>query len=58
MRARARAYALIGEKDKAFDNLNKAVDHGYSSKEEFENEKDLATLKSDVRWNALMEKMK
>lgn len=55
---RARAYALIHEKDKAFENVYKAVELGQTSKEEFESDEDLANLKTDARWKALMEKLK
>ncbi len=55
---RARAYALVDEKDKAFDNLRKALDQGYTSKQDFENEKGFATLRSDARWRELVEKLR
>lgn len=55
---RARRYALIGEKDKAFYNLDKAVQLGQTSKQEFENDEELKALKPDERWKMLTEKLK
>lgn len=55
---RARAFALIGEKDYAFENLNKSLEQGFSSRKELENDADLRSLMLDVRWKALMEKLR
>ena len=55
---RARAYALINEKDKAFQNIDKAIELGQTSKKEFETDADLANLRTDTRWKTLMEKLK
>jgi tetratricopeptide (TPR) repeat protein len=55
---RACAYALIGNKDKSFELLNIAIEKGYDSKTDFENDADLASLKSDARWKQLVEKLK
>jgi hypothetical protein len=52
---RACALARAGEKDKAFEALNKAVDHGgLTSKKDYENNGDLQSLRSDARWKALL----
>jgi len=51
------AYALTQNKDKAFDALNKAADLGYNSKQNFEGDTDLASLKSDERWKSLSQKL-
>jgi len=55
---RACSYALTGDKTKAFQLLNRAVDNGYNSKAGFENDANLQSLKSDERWKALLEKLK
>jgi Tol biopolymer transport system component len=51
------AYAKMGEIDKAFVALNKAVDFGIGVRKEYEDNADLAILKKDPRWKGLMEKM-
>ncbi len=51
-------YAKLGNKDKAFDNLNKAIDIGFNSKQQFENDADLESLKKDSRFVVLREKLK
>jgi tetratricopeptide (TPR) repeat protein len=51
------AYAKSSNKDKAFASLNKAFDNGFSSKNDFENDTDLASLKTDNRWVTLMQKL-
>jgi tetratricopeptide (TPR) repeat protein len=50
-------YARIGEKDNAFNTLNKAIDAGYRSRQQFEIDTDLESLRSDARYKALMEKL-
>jgi len=51
-------WALGGNKDKAFEALSKAAELGYNKKSDFENDGDLASLKSDARWRVLMENLK
>lgn len=51
---RARRFALIGEKDKALEHVNKAIASGLTARQEFENDPDLASLKSDHRFQALL----
>lgn len=56
-----RACTLVrkGEKDRAFIALNKAVEHGgYNVRKYYENDPDLASLKSDPRWGGLMKRLK
>jgi hypothetical protein len=55
---RASAYAIAGEKDRAFQNLTKAAGYEYISKQEIENDQDLSTLRSDPRWKKFVEKLK
>jgi len=55
---RACAYALIGNKDKAFALLNSAIEKGFNTKTEYEVDGDLTTLRHDVRWNELLKKLK
>ena len=52
------AYSLSGNKNKAFENLDKAIENGFNSKQQFETDTDLATLKSDSRWQKLLMKVK
>ena len=54
---RACGYALIDKKDQAFALLNTAVEKGFNSKDQYENDADLASLKTDMRWAALMQKL-
>jgi tetratricopeptide (TPR) repeat protein len=51
-------YSKLNEKDKAFDALNKAAENGFYSKQQYENDPDIESLKSDVRWKVLLEKLK
>jgi Tol biopolymer transport system component len=55
---RARTYALVGEKDKTIELLQKAIDLGYTSREDIENDKSFALLKSDARWKKLLSELK
>jgi hypothetical protein len=56
---RASTLARMGEKNKAFEALNKAVEYGgYSVKKDYENDANLESLKSDRRWQALVKKLK
>ncbi|HMJ70267.1 MAG TPA: tetratricopeptide repeat protein [Cyclobacteriaceae bacterium] len=55
---RACGYAHLGETVRVFDNLNKAADLGYNSREQYENDQDLAAIKSDKRFRTLMGKLK
>lgn len=50
-------YAKVDDREKSFANLFKAVEYGIASKSTFENDADLAPLKSDNRWKLLMEKL-
>ncbi len=52
------AYALVGETQAAFRCLNRAVDFGYETKKDYENDTDLESLKSDTQWKTLLEKLK
>lgn len=51
-------YALVGDKDKAFSNLNKAIENGFAYKRQFENDADLVSIRSDERWAALSGSLK
>lgn len=51
-------YAIINETDKAFAALEKSVQMGYNSKQQFENDPDLNSLRSDKRYLDLMGKLK
>ena len=49
---------LRGQKDEAFRSLETAVSKGFVDVKNFENDKDLLTLRDDDRFAALLEKMK
>ena len=56
---RARTLARMGEKDRAFEALDKAIRHaGITSRSVYETNADLESIKSDVRWKLLMQKLK
>jgi hypothetical protein len=56
---RATVLARMGEKNKAFEALNKAVEHGgYSVRKDYENDTNLKSLRADPRWQALLKKLK
>ncbi|MGZ8541075.1 MAG: TPR end-of-group domain-containing protein, partial [Chitinophagaceae bacterium] len=55
---RACGYSQLGQKDKAFEALDKAVNLGYNERKNYETDPDLVPLKSDARWNGLMDKLK
>lgn len=54
---RARKYTAMSETDKAFEHLNQAIALGLNSKNEFEGDPDLESLKSDSRWEVLLQKL-
>ena len=51
-------YAKLNEKEKAFDNLNKAIDKGFNSKQQYESDTDLESLKGDARFAELVKRLK
>jgi len=51
-------YALLGDTDLAFKWLNKAIRLGNENKPFFENDTNLVSLRSDDRWQELLDKMK
>lgn len=55
---RAQAYARVGEKDRALDNLQKAIDQGFTSRQDIENEKSFMMLRSEARWERLVGRLK
>lgn len=48
-------YNLACIYSKSFENLNKALSHGFNSRKDLEHDPDLAQLKSDSRWKLLIE---
>lgn len=54
---RACRLAKIGETDRAFYALNKAVDYGLKNKDMYEGHEDLQALKNDKRWGTLVKRM-
>jgi tetratricopeptide (TPR) repeat protein len=52
------AYAKSNVNDQAFVALGKAIEYGFRSRQRFENDPDLASLKPDKRFNELMDRIK
>ncbi|RFP66797.1 hypothetical protein D0N36_01550 [Hymenobacter lapidiphilus] len=48
------SWALAGDNNKAFQNLDKAISAGWRNSEKLQYDKDLQTLRSDQRWPALV----
>ncbi len=51
------AHALNKNTNDAFASLDKAIDLGYNARQQFESDTDLESLKSDNRWQPLIEKL-
>jgi serine/threonine protein kinase/tetratricopeptide (TPR) repeat protein len=51
------AYAVLGETDKSIDCLEKALGQGFGHKESIENDPDFASLRSNPRFQALMQRL-
>jgi hypothetical protein len=51
------AYALVGEREKAIDAAVKAFDAGLKTKYYFESDEDLASVREDPRFQALLAKL-
>jgi Flp pilus assembly protein TadD len=51
------AYALSGRKDDAFARLTEVASTGWLTREQLESDADLANLKSDARFGALLSKL-
>ncbi len=48
------SWALAGDRDKAFESLNKAAELGYADAEAARNDKDFESLHGDPRWTAAL----
>ncbi len=48
------SYALTGHREEAFQSLRKAIQLGYKNLKHLRNDRDLAVLKSDSRYQALV----
>jgi hypothetical protein len=55
---RACDYAHLGETVRVFENLNKAADLGYNSRQQYKDDPDLAGVRQDKRYRTLMQKLK
>lgn len=53
----ATAYVRLKQNDKAFEVLNKAVDEGMTNRAAFENDTDLAPLRTDERFKKLIARL-
>jgi hypothetical protein len=51
------SYALANEIDGAFKFLDKALEFGYNSKPQYENDTDLVSIRNDIRWKELTAKL-
>jgi hypothetical protein len=51
------AYALTGEREKAIDTATKAVEAGFKRRYFYESDKDLASVREDPRFQALLAKL-
>jgi tetratricopeptide (TPR) repeat protein len=51
------AYARLKNIDKAFEMLGKAIDEGYTVRASFETDTDLADMRSDARFKALLDRL-
>ncbi len=50
-------YALSGDREKALEAAGRAVDAGFLRKYSFENDADLASVRDDPRFKALLARM-
>jgi tetratricopeptide (TPR) repeat protein len=50
-------FSLMGEIDKAFECLDRAVEHGFANRAWTENDTDLDAIRSDPRYEALLKEM-
>jgi tetratricopeptide (TPR) repeat protein len=48
------AHARLGHADQAFENLGKAIDAGFTNKRLMQEDEDLASIRSDARFAALL----
>ncbi len=51
------AYARLKNTDKSLEMLNKAIDEGYVVRDSFEKDADLASVRSDSRFSALLSRL-
>lgn len=51
------AYARLKQNDKAFEMLNKAIDEGFTNRQTFETDTDLASLRSDARFQQILTRL-
>ncbi|MCI0663833.1 MAG: hypothetical protein L0220_22455 [Acidobacteria bacterium] len=51
------AFALTGEKEKALDNLEKAINGGFTDRQQYENDSDLNSLRENERFKELLKRL-
>jgi adenylate cyclase len=51
-------FSLLGELNRCFDCFSRAVENGFANREWVENDPDLEPIRSDPRYQALLEKIK
>ena len=52
------AFALSGEKEKALDNLEKAINAGFTDRQQYETDSDLDSLRETGRFKELLKKLR
>jgi len=52
------AFALSGEKEKALDNLDKAVNAGFTDRQQYDTDSDLDSLRETERFKELLKKLR
>lgn len=52
------AYAHVGETNKAFAAIEQAIEKGFNSRQRFESNADMQLLKSDARFQTVLQKLK
>ncbi len=51
------AYVRLKQTDKAFELLNKTIDEGFTNRQTFETDTDLAPIRTDMRFQKLLERL-
>ena len=50
-------HAILGDKEKAFAGLNKAIQLGYKTRQQYENDPDLNSLRNDSRYEEIVARL-
>jgi hypothetical protein len=52
------AFALSGQKEKALDNLEKAISAGFTDRQQYESDSDLDSLRETERFKELLKRLR